>query len=269
MGARTFVAVSFLLTFGSAARAGDDTAPRWIGTWSGKVTAKGCPVDGKQTVDLAISLTPDGALRSNGDLLEEGLGDLDWTADGKNLSSKREGFTASFKGSGKSAKLAVTTDGGCKFTGTLKRSSSGMPDCDRARAFATIKAQCNGLPSDTRDDDLADIDASWRAWSKLKGKKKKAQAAACKEQASTLEESVGRCYVGGTVAGTGIAECDALVGIVTKMSTCSAIDPYSMQSFKQALDQLLQSTDRQNLPSNCQSYLSSWQQYAQSLGCPI
>jgi hypothetical protein len=89
-----FVVVLLLATPALA----DDAKPaEWVGTWSGKATSKGCAdtIAKKLTLDVAVTST--GGLRSNGDLIIEGLGDLDWTVKGKGLVLDREGLTGSLK----------------------------------------------------------------------------------------------------------------------------------------------------------------------------
>jgi hypothetical protein len=231
--------VSLVLS-GHAATAGDDPTTRWIGTWSGKVTAKGCASDGKSTLALDVALSSERTLRSNGDLLVEGLGDLDWQVDGKNLAITREGMSASLKVSGKSAKLALKTDGGCTVKGTLKRVTSGMPACDQVRALATIKAQCSTLPSESRGETLAGVDADWKAWSKLKGKKKKTQAAACKAQVETLTTEVDACMGVSLASSTGLADCDALIGAYQQLAQCQALPQDTRDAMGQAIEAMRQ-----------------------------
>jgi hypothetical protein len=271
---RRFLVILVLLSPVSAS-AGDDPGARWVGTWSGKVTAKGCATDGKSTLALDVALSSAGALRSNGDLLVEGLGDLDWVAAGKNLAITREGLTATLKISGKAAKLAVKTDGGCQITGTLKRVTSGMPSCDQVRALATIKAQCSTLPPETRGESLADVDADWKKWSKLKGKKKKAQAAACKEQVATLEPEVAPC-LGLMASSTGLPHCDSLIAMYDRLAACNTIPQEARDAMKQGLDSMKQawgdaakmdSETQRAMDDGCKQGVDALQQTMAATGC--
>jgi hypothetical protein len=273
---RRFLVIGIILAAGTA-HAGDAPAPRWVGTWSGKITAKGCADDGKRTVALDVAMTSQGGLRSNGDLLVEGLGDLDWTADAKHLALGREGLKASLKLSGKSAKLAVTTDGGCTIKGTLKRTTSGIAACDQVRALATIKSQCSTLASETRGQSLVDVDGSWKAWSKLKGKKKKAQEAACKEQVATLTTDVQQC-VGAVASLTGLPECDAYIRAIDRYLQCDKIPQQARDGARQGIEAMEAGwRDMSGVPDDvkqqtndaCKQAVDAIQQGASAMGCAL
>jgi hypothetical protein len=272
-------ALLLLLLVARPAHAEDDavtTASRWVGTWSGKVTAKGC-TDAKKKVSLDVALTREGRLRSNGDLLVDGFGDLDWQSDGKGLAIAREGMKATLVVSGKKVKLALETDGGCKIKGTLTRASSGIAACDTTRALATIKSQCESLPSETRGESLTTVDADWKKWSKLKGKKKKAQALACAEQTTTLQAEVSSCVTGG-FASTGLVECDAYIRAVEAYMRCDKVPQQARDGAKQGIEYMLQGWgDLTQMPEEakqatndaCKQGVDALKQGATAMGCPL
>lgn len=255
----------------------DESAERWVGTWSGKVTAKGC-TDAPKKVALDVTVTSQGGLRSNGDVLVEGFGDLDWAADGKALKVDREGLDATLVPSGKKAKLTLTTDGGCKIKGTLARATSGIAQCDQARALATIKSQCQSLDSATRGDALAGVDHDWKSWSKLKGKKKKAQALACAEQVTTLQSDVSMCVASSSWSASGIPWCDEYIRMVERYMRCDKIPQQARDGVKQGIDAMKQSWgDFTNLPEEakratddaCKQAVDALKQGATAMGCTL
>jgi hypothetical protein len=267
-------AVLILCLLAVPARAEDTTVTttRWIGTWSGKVTAKGCVDKPKKKVALAVAFTSKNGLRSNGDLFIEGLGDLDWTADGDNLVYTREGLSAKLETAAKGgAKLSLTTDGGCTIKATLKRTSSGMPECDHVRALATVKAQCISLSSDTRGATLSEIEGDWKSWSRLRGKKKKAQAAACKDQTAMLEFETQPC-LGGT---TGIAVCDDYARVVQTYAQCTYLPQDERDYARKAYEQFVQGlgtiddSNRYLLEESCAIAADSLRQNGWAYGCTM
>ena len=244
---------------------------QWVGSWTGKASSKGCvdPVPKKLTVDVA--LTHEGGLRSNGDVIFEGWGDLDWKVDGKGLKLAREGMSGTLKLSKKTLKLSLRTDGACVVTATLKRITSGIASCDRVRALATIKSQCAALPSESRGQSLADVEAGWSGWSKLKGKKKTAQGKVCDEQVATLETETKSCAaVGGWV--TGIPECDAYIPVLERYYRCNG---YDAATVKQQVESTVQywkqaaadETSKRTYADSCRQGIPQLEQQMQAQGC--
>jgi hypothetical protein len=90
-----WIVIALVLVVAAPAHAEESPLAPWLGTWKGSVKAKGC-VDAARKVELEVAQTPEGGMRSNGDLFVEGLGDLDWTLDGKKLATAREGLHGSF-----------------------------------------------------------------------------------------------------------------------------------------------------------------------------
>jgi hypothetical protein len=205
MMTRAWIVVVTLGALAGVARA-DAVQERWVGSWTGKVTAKGC-ADAPKRVTLDVAVTTSGGLRSSGDVLLDGIGDVDWARTKQGLSASTGAFTASLTGKA-SAKLAFKTRGGCSIKATLTRRTSKIPSCDRVLALATIKSQC---ASDGTD--LAEVEAALAGWTKLKGKAKTAQKQACETRAATLEAEVAACGQGSLASGfptTGIQACDEL-----------------------------------------------------------
>ncbi len=166
------------------------TLEPWIGTWTGKLKWSGCAIDGaaKLKMDLGVALTVDGAK------ILDGIGPFTWGVAGNQLAMIGEGFEASvIPSKKKGASFRLQTSGGCVGKATITRPSSKLPSCDTLRALATIEASCPSLDATTRDDDLARVTKSWKAWTKLKGKKKKARAAACLQEADALRERILVC----------------------------------------------------------------------------
>jgi len=249
---------------------------KWVGSWTGKVTSKGCTDDGTKSVTLDVAVTSQDGLRSNGDLLEDGLGDLDWAADGANLTGNREGLKASLTASKKGAKLALTTDGGCKIKGTLVRATSGIADCDRLMALATTESQCPSMSSDTRGAKLDTAKASWKVWLKLRGKKRTAQAKQCKVDADVIAGEIASCGSGGGV--TGIVECDDYLHTLDVLQQCSKMPDAAKQGMGQAADAIKQSIDawkqsgsgqagHDALSESCKSGADAVRQAITAVGC--
>ena len=233
------LALAVLIAPGAAPAVADDdpAAVTWVGAWSGKVTLKGCADDGKKKVTLDVAVTSTNDLRSNGDILVEGFGDLDWIGEGGKLTMKREGLEATLTSGKKGAAFVLKTTGGCSIKGTLVRASSGIADCDRLRAIATIKSQCNALSSETRSQSLAEVTAAWPKWKKLKGKKKSAQGAACKDQAATLFGEIGSCS---GVPSTGVPDCEDYMRSEKRYAQCDSVPQEARDSAQQGLSAIVE-----------------------------
>jgi len=172
----------------------------WLGTWKGKVSSKGCadPVNGK--VELEVAETPEHGLRSNGDLLIEGLGDLDWIGAGKRLTLAREGLRGSLKMSKKTASLKLHTDAGCTVTATLKRTKKGAPaapsttglsECDDYITLIDRYMRCDKVPQQARDAARQGIEAAKTGWGQLGQmplEARKAAADACHQANDALRQ---------------------------------------------------------------------------------
>ena len=74
-------------------------------------------------------------LRSSGDVLLDGLGDVDWTSGKAGLAAKTDAFRATLS---KKGKLVVKTTGQCTIKATLKRRTSKIASCDRVDRLARI-----------------------------------------------------------------------------------------------------------------------------------
>jgi hypothetical protein len=256
-----------VLLLASPAFADAPKADEWVGAWSGKATSKGCSDTIPKKLALDVSVTSTGRLRSNGDVIIEGLGDLDWNAKGTGLVLDREGLTGSLKKSKGTATLVLTTEGGCRVKATLKRPTSGIASCDRVRALATIKAQCGAA------DTLTEVETSWEAWKKLKGKKKKAQAAACTEQAATLETET--CAV---PAVSGLPECDVYVHLMNRWLECDKVPQAARDGARQGLDAMnagwgnvseMPEEVKQAANDACKQASDALKQGANAMGCPL
>jgi hypothetical protein len=262
--------IAAVLAVATPALADDVKPEQWVGTWSGKATSKGCSDTIAKKLALDVAVTSSGGLRSNGDAIIEGLGDLDWKTSGKGLVLDREGLTGSLKPAKGAARLVLTTAAGCVVKATLKRPTSGIASCDRVRALATVKAQCGS------GDRLAEVEASWSAWKKLTGKKKKAQAKACTEEAATLETEAS---CGSTVrASSGIAECDAYVALMDRWLRCDKVPQAARDGAKQGIDAMLAGWDtvkdwseeqRKVAADACGQAVDALRQGAQAMGCPL
>jgi hypothetical protein len=230
-------ALALALLVSSSAHAEEVKSDPWVGTWSGKTTSKGCVDPAPKKLTLEIAIGADGKLRSDGDVVFEGWGELGWKLDPKKkgLTLVRDGMTGAATLAKKQLKVSLRTDGACVVTATLKRTTSGIASCDRVRDLATVKAQCPTLPPETRGQALADVVAAWPGWSKLKGKKKIAQGKVCTEEAATLETEVGAC---GKIGGwfTGVVECDAYIELLERYYLCSG---YNAETTKQQIDSML------------------------------
>jgi hypothetical protein len=172
----------------------------WLGTWKGSVKSKGC-VDAARKVAIEVAQTPEGALRSNGDLFVEGLGDLDWMLDGKKLATAREGLKGSFTRGKKTATLKLRTDGGCTITATLKRtkkvvpvataSITGLPNCDVYIRSMESYMRCDKVPQSARDAAKAGLDAmnaGWRDMGDMPEDARKAANDACGQAVDALRQ---------------------------------------------------------------------------------
>jgi hypothetical protein len=172
----------------------------WLGTWKGSVKSKGC-VDAARKVAIEVAQTPEGALRSNGDLFVEGLGDLDWMLDGKKLATAREGLKGSFTRGKKTATLKLRTDGGCTITATLKRtkkvapvaiaSTTGIPACDAYVRSIEAYIRCDKIPPEARNAAAQGMEAMRSAWggsSQLPDDARKAMNDACTQAVDALRQ---------------------------------------------------------------------------------
>jgi hypothetical protein len=268
---RTLAPALILAVLALPAAADDQKTEQWIGSWSGKATSKGCVEPAPKKLNFEVALTHEGGLRSNGDVIFEGWGDLDWKVEGKALALVRDGMSGTLKLSKKTLKLSLRTDGACVVTATLKRTSSGIASCDRVRALATIKAQCAALPSESRGQTLADVEAGWSGWAKLKGKKKTAQGKVCTEQVAALENETKACAAVGGWA-TGIPECDAYLPVLKRYYTCNG---YTPEQVKQSIESTVQywksATDPQSKKvygDQCREGVPQLEASMQSQGCP-
>lgn len=263
------VLVALLITSPAFAENVEQKTEQWIGVWSGKTSSKGCVDPAPKKLSIDVSLTSEGGLRSNGDVIFEGWGDLDWKVKGKGLELAREGMSGTLKLSKKALKLSLRTDGACVVTATLKRTTSGIASCDRVRALATMKSQCAALPSETRGQALVAVEADWSAWSKLKGKKKTAQGKVCDEQVATLETDTKPCAaVGGWVSG--IPECDAYIPTLERFYKCNG---YDAATAKQSVEQSVQywktaaADQKRYLADQCTQGAMQLEQQMQAQGC--
>lgn len=237
--------VATLAGFAGAAAVADPApspvtlAETWVGSWTGKATWKECSLEGGSTITLPVQ-SVGGALTSDGDLLLDGLGALTWGVRDRKLAVYREGLEITLAPGKKGAiKLAMKTAAGCVVKATLKRASSGIASCDAVRALATAKATCDGLDEATRDDDLEQVDASWKAWKKLKGKKQKAQAKVCTAELSGLRTDIASCApsaAGVTIAG---GYCAQMISLYTSLASCSALPQETRDQLQQTLPLLL------------------------------
>lgn len=181
------------------AQAEESPLAPWLGTWKGSVRSKGC-VDAARKVSLEVAQTPDGGMRSNGDLFVEGLGDLDWTLDGKKLNTAREGLKGSFVRGKKTATLKLRTDGGCAITATLKRtkkvapvstSITGLPNCDVYIRSMESYMRCDKVPASAREAAKAGLDAmksGWRDMGDMPEDARKAANDACGQAVDALRQ---------------------------------------------------------------------------------
>jgi hypothetical protein len=267
------IVVLVVLALTGTAHAGEPGAEDWVGTWNGKARAKGCVDGAAKTIALDVAITPEGTLRSSGDAIVEGWGDLDWYVEGKRLVLANQGLTGSLTRSKKTVKLVLASDGGCVVKATLARPTSGIASCDRLRGLATVKAQCPALPSDTRGEALTEIEASWSAWKKLKGKKRKAQATACAGQAAALATEVASCASTG-----GLAECDRYVALMEGYLRCDQVPQQARDAARQGIDAMKASLrDTRNLPTEarqaaedaCKQAADALRQAASTMGCAL
>jgi hypothetical protein len=188
-----------LLLVAVPAHAEESPLAPWLGTWKGTVKSKGC-VDAARKVALEVAQTPDGGMRSNGDLFVEGLGDLDWTLDGKKLATAREGLKGSFVRGKKTATLKLRTDGGCTITATLRRtktvvpvstSITGIPECDSYIRSMERYLQCDMVPQSARDAAKQGMDAmnaGWRDMGEMPEDARKAAGDACRQAVDALRQ---------------------------------------------------------------------------------
>jgi hypothetical protein len=162
---------------------------KWVGSWTGKATWKGCTIAGAKK--LRVDVSPE--LATDGSSLMDGLGAFTWGLAADQLVMLSEGIEITMIPGKKGGKFTLATGAGCVAKATLKRSTSNIPACDTLRAVATIQASCPSLDATTRDDELARVTAAWKGWSKLRGKKKKARAAICTREADALREQILSC----------------------------------------------------------------------------
>lgn len=243
-------------------------AETWVGTWVGKATWHECSLEGGDTLTMPIQSLAS-KLTSDGDILMDGLGALEWRADGKRLVIARDGLDVSLTPGKKGVvKLVMTTGAGCVAKASLKRATSGIPSCDAVRALATAKSTCDGLDEATRDDDLAEVDSKWKGWKKLKGKKKKAQARACTARLSGMRTDIASCAPagGGTVVAGG--GCAGLLAAIDKVLTCSALPQDIRTQINDALGQWKQLLTSLG-DAQCDAQFPQLQQAFSALGCPI
>jgi hypothetical protein len=186
---RSIVVACALLLAATPAAADDSPLTPWLGTWKGKVSARGCADEVSRKVELEVEQTREGGMRSNGDLLLEGLGDLDWTVSGKKLTLAREGLTGSLVRSKKSASLKLRTAAGCSISATLKRtkaiapvtvpaSITGLPGCDAYVDAMQSYMRCDKVPQSARDAANQGLAAMMSGWHEMKNMPPEAQKAA-------------------------------------------------------------------------------------------
>lgn len=164
---------------------------RWVGQWSGKAAWKGCTIAGAKK--LTIDISP--LLATEGSQILDGVSSFKWGMVSNQLVLLSEGIEVTFAPGKKGSRLVVATGAGCVGKATMTRPTSKIASCDTLRALATIQASCP-YGDASRADNLARVTAEWRAWSKLKGKKKKARSASCAAEADALREQILPCADG-------------------------------------------------------------------------
>lgn len=265
-----FAVVATLAGFAGAAAVADPApsqitlAETWVGSWTGKATWQECSLEGGSTITLPIQ-SLGSTLTSDGDILMEGLGALVWSSQGKQLVIARDGLDVTLTPGKKGAvKLMMKTGAGCVARATLERASSGIASCDAVRALATARSTCDGLDEATRDDELEQVDASWKAWNKLKGKKKKAQAKACTARLSGLRTDIASCSPSGggvTIAG---GSCAQMIALYTSLGNCAALPQQPRDAILQALPTLQQTMMSE---ADCKAMVDQLTGVLPSLGC--
>lgn len=268
------VAVVVMAATGRAEAQSADVAERWVGTWTGKATWKGCTTAGPKQLALTL-VAARGTITLDGDTLMEGLGDVDFAAALAALSAPRDDLSLTLTWGKKGVKLAMKTAGGCTAKATLTRASSGIAACDAALALREIDAGCGGTSA-------GDAAADRKAWKKLTGKKKKAQAARCEADAATLRADLGsrQCLAGGGGGASlaGMPSCDRYVQAMERYLTCDKIPQETRDAARQGIDALVESwRNASQIPADakaqmddaCKSAVEALQQGANALGCPL
>jgi hypothetical protein len=250
-----------------------DVAERWVGTWTGKATWKKCTTAGPKK--LALDLTAArGLITVDGDQLMDGLGAIDFVTGLDALSAPREDLSLTITWTKKGAKLVMKTGAGCTAKATLTRATSGIPSCDALLALRTVEASCR-----TTEGDVA---ADRKAWKKLTGKKKKAQAAQCTTDADTLRTSLGdgQCLAASTSLAfrTGLPGCDEYIASMERYLQCEKIPQAARDAARQGVDAMKDGWAQiANLPDDvkqqtndaCKQAVDALKQGATALGCKL
>ncbi len=277
-GAAVVAAVAAVVVMAAAGRAeaqSADVAERWVGTWTGKATWKGCTTAGSKKLALTL-VAARGTITLDGDTLMEGLGDVDFAAALAALSAPRDDLSLTLTWGKKGVKLAMKTAGGCTAKATLTRTSSGIAACDAALALREVDAGCGGTAA-------GDAAADRKAWKKLTGKKKKAQAARCEADAATLRADLGtrQCLTGGGAAGaarTGYVWCDQYIDDLERYLRCDKIPQETRDAARQGMDAMLEGWRqagqvpddvRVQVNDACKTATEALRQGANALGCPL
>ena len=131
---------------------GEDSIERWLGTWSGKATWKGCSVEGSSTVEVAVTWHDD-MLWLDGSAIYEGLGEVapEVREDGA-MVFETDDISITLTPPRRKAKRAVlrfSTAAQCTMTAKLSRAgATGIAECDALAALTEVATSCEVDPGE-------------------------------------------------------------------------------------------------------------------------
>ncbi|MCA9674949.1 MAG: hypothetical protein KC464_07945, partial [Myxococcales bacterium] len=260
-----------------------DIAERWLGTWTGKATWKGCTAEVHDDVALAIAPGAAGALTVDGDVLMDGLGAIDLAAGLDALSAPRADLSLTLTWTKRGAKLAVKTESGCAGKATLQRVGTGDAGCDALVALATLKSSCSQFTTEAGPWQPGELTDGWDGWKQLKGKARKARVATCKTEVATLRDELGQaqCNLGSgalTVFTTGLPDCDRYLQVIERYLQCPKVPQAARDAARQGIDAMKQGwADMSGVPDEarraandaCRQAVDAVRQGASAMGCSL
>lgn len=201
-----------------AALAGGAEARPWgdlVGDYTGKLAWTGCTAPGSKSATIALDAT-DGALAIDLAPAGGGLVAMSLVEDDRGVLSAQQGDVTLAITPGKPNTIVLVIDltSGCAIRGTLARSTTKVPACDRLLGAGRIAQKCTKLAAP-----IAPIAS--KAW-------KAKDAAACSARAQAIVTDIfdaGCLPVEDPLASTLGLQCRQLISEAEKLKRCPSAPP--------------------------------------------
>ncbi len=193
-----------------------------VGTWRGTARWTGCSVAGHAAVALPIAWR-DGTYVIDLAPARDDLGEILLAPDGDGFTGHRDDLQVRFAPRG-APTLTLTSSADCTARLALTRASSGIAACDRVVALAAIEATCPAA-GDPRAARQAAVASRAASWSRLRGARQRAAAAACTTEADGLADAltVAGCLPQATTGPVTVPACDAYLAALPRYARCPGV----------------------------------------------